>query len=440
MSATLVEALKHYAPFLVGAGAAIAAFWSQARNFASYLSSFLIVRATHDEPIGRAVAWHLRANYRRVPSGLYVFRSLTLPMRTTSLYRTVPFRMPSTISAYWGPRGVFLFDADKASLTGLRGISKIQDLVSDALDFYEEVTLREDEAPLMVFKVMGSMGDQADQWRRSSGIGEPASPTSQASNGRLPAADGGLNSPDLRIDRSFKYAPDLFNNGSNSDPFRGLFYDKIALDLVADGVRWREHQQWYLDRGIPWRRGWLLHGIGGTGKSSMAKAVARKLHLPIYQYYLTTLNDKEFVHEWEKMAAPCMALFEDFDNVFDGRQPLTEHKSLTFDCILNQIQGVSSINGVLLVVTTNRLDRIDPALGQVDTNGMATRPGRIDRIVEFGKTDRWMRERMAQYILADFPERHAELVARGEDTTPAQFQHMCIEAAFHLIDDSRRAA
>ena len=64
------EILQHYAPFLVGAGAAIAAFWSQARNFASYLSSFLIGRATHDEPIGRAVAWHLRANYRRVPSGL----------------------------------------------------------------------------------------------------------------------------------------------------------------------------------------------------------------------------------------------------------------------------------------------------------------------------------------------------------------------------------
>lgn len=430
--------LQHYAPYLVGLAAGVTALWGQARNFVKYLSSFLIVQSTHDQEIAHALAWHFRVNYSRPPSGLYAFRSLILPIRTSTIYRIVPFLMPSKTTAYWGKRGLFLFDGESGHVTGIRWMSQVEGLISDALDHYHEVTQQETSvAPLVVIKVMGSMGDTFDQYRKFSEAAQTGSPGGPAPSSAQVV--GNWNHPDLRIDRSFKYGPADFATGGGIDPFRGLFYDKITLDLVGDAVRWRDHQDWYLERGIPWRRGWLLHGPGGTGKSSMAKAIAQKLRLPIYQFYLSTLNDKEFVREWEKMAAPCMALFEDFDNVFDLREPQTEHRSLTFDCILNQIQGVSSINGVLLVVTTNRIERIDPALGQVDDNGMATRPGRIDRIVHFGKTDERMRAKIAQFIMPDFPDHHAGLIAEGHDTTPAQFQHMCIEAAFNLLNGPANA-
>lgn len=298
-----IDILKQYAPYLIAAAAGVATFWAQARNFVSYISSFVVVRSQHDEMVTRALAWHLRANYRRSPSGLYVFRSLMLPLKTSSIFQIVPFRMPSDVTAYFGRRGVFLFKAGSGNITGLRGVSKIQDLISDALDFYDDFQAQGTaaSAPLIVVKVMGSMGDQFDQFKKYNESRDAGAPAPSAA-GSI-ANSRGWNEPDLRIDRSFKYGASAFSTGANTDPFRGLFYDGIALDLVQDGVRWKENRDWYLARGIPWRRGWLLHGPGGTGKSSMAKAIAQKLRLPIYQFYLSTMNDKEFIHEWEDVGA-----------------------------------------------------------------------------------------------------------------------------------------
>lgn len=278
------------------------------------------------------------------------------------------------------------------------------------------------------------MGDSFEQYRRSMGreTGGESKDPSRAS--MAIQTNGSYAQPNLKVDLPLKYSPADFILSNTKDPFRGLFYSDAAHDLIEDALRWKKNQKWYLDRGIPWRRGWLLHGPGGTGKSSMAKAIAQKLGLRLYQFYLSTLNDREFIKEWEGMLLPAMVLFEDFDNIYNLREATTEHKALTFDCVLNQIQGVSSSNGVLLIVTTNRIERIDPALGQLGENGMSTLPGRIDKIVYFGETDVQMRKQMVEFILPDYPEHHRELVTRGEGMTPAQFQHILIEAAFDYIN------
>ena len=167
---------------------------------------------------------------------------------------------------------------------------------------------------------------------------------------------------------------------------------------------------------------------------ALAGVLAQTLDIPIYRYALATLSDQEFMREWKNMATPCVALFEDFDNVFHGRYSQTEHKSLTFDCVLNQISGVSSMDGVFLVITTNCLDKIDSAMGvSTDAAGLSSRPGRIDRVVYLGETNVDIRNRIVQHILPDWPEAHADLVDKGDGYTPVQFQELCVAYALKRI-------
>jgi SpoVK/Ycf46/Vps4 family AAA+-type ATPase len=123
--------------------------------------------------------------------------------------------------------------------------------------------------------------------------------------------------------------------------------------------------------------------------------------------------------------------------VFHGREPFGK-TTLSFDTVLNQISGMSSANGIFLVVTTNDVTKIDPAMGvSFDDDGVSTRPGRIDTVIEVGNLDDRGRLAMAKRILRDWPDLIAKLVIKHEDVTPAQFQEICLQAALqrmHLED------
>jgi SpoVK/Ycf46/Vps4 family AAA+-type ATPase len=163
------------------------------------------------------------------------------------------------------------------------------------------------------------------------------------------------------------------------------------------------------------------------------------LGLPIYDFKLGTLSDQEFIENWRGLSTPCIVLFEDIDNVFDKRESLTDHRSLSFDTVLNTISGVNLVNGVFLIVTTNHLEKIDPALGVNDANTpkMSTRPGRVDVVIRLGNLDEAGRYQVARRILQDWPITIAGLVNENTNVTPAQFQELCVEAAFQQMQADR---
>lgn len=240
---------------------------------------------------------------------------------------------------------------------------------------------------------------------------------------------------DPTVDQSFMYDLPRYNFPKiHKDVFADLYYSDNVLSCVERARNWYSLKDWYMSRNIPWKVGFLFHGVGGTGKSEMAKTMAKDLSIPVYQYFLNTLSDNEFIHHWDNMNTPCIALFEDFDNVFHGRVSQTEHKSLTFDCVLNQISGVNSMSGVMLIVTTNDISKIDPAMG-IDTvyGNISTRPGRIDVVAEFGLMETKNREKMFDRILDKWPEIRTEIVAKGNGLTPAQFQELCVQTAISML-------
>jgi hypothetical protein len=258
------------------------------------------------------------------------------------------------------------------------------------------------------------------------------------------AADGDSASSasylDLGLDQSFKYPnEDDYMNLDTDAPFMSLYYPPEVQKHIDHARQWMNAQDWYATRDIPWRLGWLLEGPPGTGKSSLVRAVGQTLGLPIYDFKLGTLSDQEFIENWRGLSTPCIVLFEDIDNVFDKRESLTDHRSLSFDTVLNTISGVNLVNGVFLIVTTNHLEKIDPALGVNDANTpkMSTRPGRVDVVIRLGNLDEAGRYQVARRILQDWPITIAGLVNENTNVTPAQFQELCVEAAFQQMQADR---
>ncbi len=145
--------------------------------------------------------------------------------------------------------------------------------------------------------------------------------------------------------------------------------------LLADARRFLGSATWYASRGIPYRRGYLLHGPPGTGKTSLVTALAGELGLPIYAASLASarLSDDTFAESLASAAPRCLLLLEDVDAAFVQRES-GGGGGLSFSGLLNALDGVAAQEGRMLFLTTNHPDRLDPAL---------VRPGRVDVRVPF---------------------------------------------------------
>src|SRR5439155_21226978 len=117
---------------------------------------------------------------------------------------------------------------------------------------------------------------------------------------------------------------------------------------------------------------------------------------------------------------------------------------LTFDCLLNCLDGVERTDGIFTIITTNDLSKIDPALGQPRklpdgaTEFISTRPGRVDKAVELTYMEPADKKVMAKRILREYPDEYLkmlEFIDRFPDLpeTPAQFQERCGQIALRCF-------
>ena len=160
------------------------------------------------------------------------------------------------------------------------------------------------------------------------------------------------------------------------------------LESVIEDASWFfGAAEWYAHRGIPWRRGYLFSGQPGTGKSTFAFVLASHFKRPLCVLNLGSLDgDSDLFSAMAEMPPDGILLIEDVDaaNNFEGSarrrksnnsQPAKkkgdgEEKPLTLSAFLNAIDGVASVDGRLLIMTSNCPDTLDEAL---------VRPGRVDR-------------------------------------------------------------
>ena len=237
-------------------------------------------------------------------------------------------------------------------------------------------------------------------------------------------------------DNILNYSPkDLDIVKRSIDPFDDLYYPPEVHDIVTDTNKWLKNRDWFLDRGLPYKRGILLYGTGGTGKSSFAKALGMKFGIPVHQLYLSNMSDSEFKSAWNSAAtsSPSIVLLEDFDSVFNRRTPVNPKCILNFDTVLNTISGIQENSGIILIITTNHIENIDDAIGVMNSDGVSTRPGRIDKVIHLHAMNKDNRKKLATKILRTWPEIIDEVVDATDGYTPAQVQETCIQRALQLI-------
>lgn len=148
--------------------------------------------------------------------------------------------------------------------------------------------------------------------------------------------------------------------------------------IMLERPEFLNSREWYAQRGVPYRRGYLLHGPPGCGKTSYIMALAGKLEYDICQMNLSNsaLSDERLSYLLNVAPPKSIILLEDIDAAFLSREDIDLNKSayqglgrVTLSGILNVLDGVASSEERILFMTTNYPEKLDPAL---------TRPGRVD--------------------------------------------------------------
>lgn len=189
-------------------------------------------------------------------------------------------------------------------------------------------------------------------------------------------------------------------------PLSSLVYDGALLsDLRADLTGFLADRAWYAELGIPYRRGYLLHGPPGNGKSSLVAAFAGESGLGVCVLNLAApeLSDDRLVSLLSNLPRRAVILLEDIDAVFRGREPRSASVKLSFNGLLNALDGVAAgEDGRLTFMTTNHLEHLDPAL---------IRPGRADRHVYLGNASRAQVAGMLRRFWPELLEEDAQALA-----------------------------
>jgi len=128
----------------------------------------------------------------------------------------------------------------------------------------------------------------------------------------------------------------------------------------------------YCENGMPFKLNWLLHGVAGSGKTSIINTIASKFDLDICFLPISKdLDDTSFIKAVTNIPVGNMLVIEDIDSLFEDRN---SKYSLSFSTVLNVLDGVLKKYKLITLMTTNYKDRIDDAL---------FRSGRIDYQLEF---------------------------------------------------------
>jgi len=205
------------------------------------------------------------------------------------------------------------------------------------------------------------------------------------------------------------------------------------------------HPEYYEEMGIKPPKGVILYGPPGTGKTLLAKAVANQTSATFLRVVGSELIQKylgdgpKLVRELFRVAeehAPSIVFIDEIDAVgtkrYDSNSGGEREIQRTMLELLNQLDGFDSRGDVKIIMATNRIESLDPAL---------IRAGRIDRKIEFPMPDEKTKRRIftihtARMTLSD-DVNVDEYVQAKDDLSGADIKAICTEAGLLALRERR---
>lgn len=201
----------------------------------------------------------------------------------------------------------------------------------------------------------------------------------------------------------------------------------------------------YEEVGIKPPKGVILYGEPGTGKTLLAKAVANKTSATFLRVVGSELIQKylgdgpKLVRELFRVAeenAPSIIFIDEIDAIgtkrFDSSSGGEREIQRTMLELLNQLDGFDSRGDVKVLMATNRIDSLDPAL---------IRPGRIDRKIEFPLPDTKTKRKIFEIHTSKMSlseDVHIEdFVMSKDELSGADIKAICTEAGLLALRERR---
>jgi 26S proteasome regulatory subunit T2 len=225
--------------------------------------------------------------------------------------------------------------------------------------------------------------------------------------------------------------------GADASAARGQIKEAVELPMT--------HPELYEDIGIKPPKGVILYGPPGTGKTLLAKAVANQTSATFLRIVGSELIQKylgdgpKLVREMFRLAdeqAPSIVFIDEIDAVgtkrYDSTSGGEREIQRTMLELLNQLDGFDSRGDVKVLLATNRIETLDPAL---------LRPGRIDRKIEFPMPDFTTKRRIFQIhtgkmSLSDDVNLD-EFVMTKDDLSGADIKAICTESGLLALRERR---
>ena len=171
---------------------------------------------------------------------------------------------------------------------------------------------------------------------------------------------------------------------------------------LQEAVEWPlKYPDLYKKIGYDMPKGMILHGPSGTGKTLLAKAVAKES-----EANFISVRGPELLSKWvgesergvrevfrrARQASPCIIFFDEIDALapvrgLSGDSNVTER---VVSQLLTELDGIQSLEGVVVLAATNRLDMVDPSL---------IRPGRIDKLLYIPMPDKEARKSILDILV-----------------------------------------
>jgi len=205
------------------------------------------------------------------------------------------------------------------------------------------------------------------------------------------------------------------------------------------------HPEYYEEMGIKPPKGVILYGAPGTGKTLLAKAVANQTSATFLRVVGSELIQKylgdgpKLVRELFRVAeehAPSIVFIDEIDAIgtkrYESNSGGERETQRTMLELLNQLDGFDSRGDVKVIMATNRIETLDPAL---------IRPGRIDRKIEFPLPDEKTKKKIFQIHTTRMtlsPDvKLEEFVTSKDDLSGADIKAICTEAGLLALRERR---